>query len=264
MRHILLVLPVLITVSFAVVQARGQEADPSLAELLARARESFATFNSALPSIDCDESIHSFEDQQGKITNEQRATTLIRVRRQEGNSEEPFREERIFQSVNGKNYPPGTKLKVPFPLIVNGAFGEDFRGLLSENAVSCNRYEVLNYRGGLALKVSFGENASKTAACAKLLTTGVATFWLDRGTWQLLRAEFYYPKNGKGRFKGFSIDTDFGVTPFGGKSYVIPTKVFARLGEASGDDLLVYNAEYSNCHKFEATMRILPEMETPR
>jgi hypothetical protein len=264
LRHILVVPSVLILVSFAVVQACGQDADPQVDELLARTRASFATFNAALPSIDCDESIRSFEDQDGKTLNAQTATSLIRVRRQDGNAREPFREEREFQSVNGKTYPAGTKLKNPFSLLVNGAFGEDFRGLLSEDVVSCNRYEVLNYRGGLALKVSFGESALKTDACAKLPEPGVATFWLDRGTGQLVRAEFYYPKNGLRRFKGFSINTDFGVTPFGGKSYVIPTRVFARLGEASGDDLLVYSAEYSNCHKFESTMRIVPEMETPR
>ncbi len=264
MRNILVAPSALILVSFAVVQACGQDADPPLDELLARTRASLATFNSALPSIDCDESIYSFEDQQNTITNEQKATSLIRVRRQEGNAKEPFREEREFRSVNGRTYPPGTKFKNPFSLLVNGAFGEDFRGLLSEGAVSCNRYEVLNYRGGLALKVSFGESALKTDACAGLPAPGVATFWLDRGTWQLVRAEFYYPKDGLRRFKGFSISTDFGVTPFGGKSYVIPTRVFARLGEASGDDLLVYSAEYSNCHKFEATMRILPDTETPR
>ncbi|HMG84532.1 MAG TPA: hypothetical protein VK574_02245 [Terracidiphilus sp.] len=265
MKRILVVLPVLILVLFSVVRALGQSTDPPPDELLARARASFATFNSALPSIDCDESIRSFEDQNGKTTNEQRATSLIWVRRQEGNAKEPFREEREFRSVNGKTYPPGTKLKNPFSLLVNGAFGEDFRWLLSEDAVLCNRYEVLNYRGGLALKVSFGESALKTDTCAKLPTPGVATFWLDRGTWQLMRAEFYYPKDGLRKFKGFSINTDFGVTPFGGKFYVIPTKVSATLGQASGNDLLVYSAEYSNCHKFDATMRILPDtIETQR
>jgi len=261
----MVVLPVLAFLHLTASQVRGQDADPPLDKVLAKTRASFATFNSALPSIDCDESLVSFETRDGKKKREQKATTVIQVRRQEGNRAEPYKEERTFTSVNGKTYPAETTLQVPFPLIVNGAFGDDFSWLISEDAVSCNRYQVLHDSGGLALKVTFRQNAAKIAGCDKFSTTGVTTFLLDRATWQLLRVEVFYPQTKVKKYPTEAMITDFVVKPFGEKSYMIPAKVSATMSAPSGNDLLVYSAEYSNCHKFDATMRILPDpIETPR
>src|ERR1035438_5921407 len=62
---------------------RGQQASPALQEAIEGTQASIATFNSALPSIYCDESLHSFEIRGGKTKREQRVTSLIEVRRQE-------------------------------------------------------------------------------------------------------------------------------------------------------------------------------------
>lgn len=264
MRCIAITTPILISLLAAAVKAPGQKTDPPLDEVIAGARQSIATFSSALPSIYCDESLHSYEIRGGKTKREQTATTLIQVRRQDGNSKEPFKEERKFRSVDGKTLPEGTAVRLDLPLMLNGGFGDDFSVFFGKDSAACNKFQILDDApipagDGLALKISLGQNAAQNGTCIKLPTDGAATFWLNRGTWQVLRAEFHYPQSKVGTFSGLSIIKDFAAIPFGEKSYVIPAKVYAAMGKASGNDMLVYQAEYSNCHKFETTMRILPE-----
>ena len=247
----------------AAVTVPAQHAVPSTNEALAHVRENVDASNAALPNIFCDEKIDSREIRDGKIKREMTLAAVMRVTRNSDGGR-GFKEERSLITVDGKPARKGKQYKPPFLLF--GGFGQDFKDYLSSGVRQCNVYrlETDASAGGreYVLEVSVDPAKRDEPSCNGLRPQVSVKFRLNPDTFEIDRFEELAA--GAGRSLGFGdlhTATDYAMVPLGPKSFLIPVRVHAVLNQSSKPEEVVYDAEYSNCHRFGSTMTILPAAE---
>ena len=241
-----------------VLAARAQQDSAAALQTLQKVRAKLETSMATLPNIDCDEHVRSVGFIDHKVKREITIDSTMRATRQPDADE--FKEERTVRAVNGKT---GKKQRdVILPLSIAGGFGNSFSPYLALKYEQCHAYELKpsgNDKEMLMEVTGRLENYSNPA-CSQFKVETKAWFWLDADSAQLLRMESVSPHAGDAiRFKTLTTKTEYALVPLGTSSYLLPARVHAELALGSSDNAaLQYDAEYSNCHRFEVTMKILP------
>jgi hypothetical protein len=241
-----------------VLAARAQQDSAAALQTLQKVRAKLETSMATLPNIDCDEHVRSVGFIDHKVKRVVTFDATMRATRQPGAEE--FKEERTVRTVNGKAVKK--QRDVILPLSIAGGFGNSFSPYLALKYEQCHAYELKpsgNDKEMLMEVTGRLENYSNPA-CSEFKVETKARFWLDANSAQLLRMESVSPHAGDTiRFKTLTTKTEYALVPLGTSSYLLPARVHAELALGSSDNAaLQYDAEYSNCHRFEVTMKILP------
>lgn len=253
---------VLVFVSGPYARAQKAQPGPSIDSIVAGVRAGIQDFLVSLPSMVCDETMHSYEVRGKKKLREIQLGSEIEVKRQEGT--QSFKEERIYRSVNGKVMPQGTTFQISIPLVLQGGFANDFAEYFQPEFVACNEYQILQIDAeGLTLEVSRKQPLSANEARGKVYLGDVSVFLIDRSSWRIERAEVHARQTQVRDFKNLTWITEFAMIPLGDKTYNLPIRVDGTLKDASGKHQEMYTADYRNCHRFSATMKILPGIQAP-
>jgi hypothetical protein len=242
--------------------AAAQKTAPSVQEVLILARAHVAATFATLPDVFCDEKISSSELHNGKVKRVMTLDSLLTVRKS-GSGDEKLTEGREVHFVDGK--PAQKNKKYDLPYTFNGGFGLLFNSFLSSAYDQCNTYRIAAEEASevnlIGLEVSRKLNAKQTAGCETYLGSAVHTFWLDPATYEIQRIETraQLPDGSRG-FKSITGRNDFAMVQFGPKSYLLPASVrVIETREPDSSQQYLFEAHYSNCHKFAASTSILSD-----
>ena len=244
--------------------ACGQQGKRPVEEVVARVRANLEASNAIIPDVFCTEHLRSAEMRNNQVKHEVILDSVLRATRQPDGSDE-FKEERSIEQANGKPAKKGKKFSLPLS-IANG-FGATFASYLAPEYAPCNKFRLTGDPSGkdVILEIARAPQIEHVEACAKLAPGTSARFWLDPDSLEILRFEVTTPHAGApSGFDNFSSTIDYAPIPLGPRMCRLPTRVHADLKKSSGSDELVYDASYSNCHRFGSTMTIVPgTMEAP-
>ena len=241
-----------------VVVARAQQDDATALQTLGKVRANLEASIATLPNIDCEEHVRSVGLIDNKVKREVTLDSTMRATRQPDADE--FKEERTLRAVNGK--PPKKQRNVSLPLSIAGGFGNSFSPYLALKYEQCHTYALLPSGNDkeMLMEVTGSLENYRNPLCRQFTVETKARFWLDADSAQILRMETDSPHAGDAiGFKTLTTKTEYALVPLGKSSYLLPVRVHAELTRGNSEDVAMqYDAEYSNCHRFEVTMKILP------
>ena len=225
-------------------------------QVVAALVEDSKRYEAALPSLSCDESIVSRRVKKGKVKDEVRIESTLRVIRT-GDEEEPFTEKHQFKSLNG--VPLGTEVRPHIPYFVSGAFANGL-GHSTLGQMACYDLTLTEDSPTTWLMVRKTKPVSKEmqAVCGEYWPGVRNMTWIDKKTGHVTRVQVTHPKELSTRHK---------VVPFGLLEYaptVLGTETFwlpvgGRMHDEKDEGQMT--VVYSGCKRYTATARILEGVE---
>jgi hypothetical protein len=246
-----------IVLGVCAVAAHAQQGSAAAIRTLEKTRANVETSVAALPNIDCEEHVRSVQIIDNKPRHAIEVDSTVRATRQQNADE--FKEERILHKLNGKA--PKKQAQVSLPLSLAGGFGNSFSPYLSLKYEWCHEYELVpsGTETKILLEVVDRMENYRDAVCSQFSVQTRARFWLDAESLRILRMEAVSPHAGERiGLKTLSTRTDYALVPLGQNSYLLPVRVHAELARSDGSIAEQYDAEYSKCRRYGATVRILP------
>uniref|UniRef100_A0A7V4XRD8 Lipoprotein n=1 Tax=Acidobacterium capsulatum TaxID=33075 RepID=A0A7V4XRD8_9BACT len=263
----------------AVAQANAQEMNA--ARVMQQLRISVKEMTSALPDITCHEQVTSTRAVRGKVRTRQHFEYLLTVTHPAKTGED-FPEQRKLLTFDGKPVRKG-KGRSPVFSIIDG-FGTTWSGVLAPEHAPCQidtaREIMMNGEKVIELDVRVNPNALSLPACHgdQDDPNKTATFWISPRTGRLLRAHVHHPHGKVTRtrllfgiphsmglvstthpYVDINIETHYSAVQFGPDLTVIPNMVDATVIYLKKPDVrLTYQAVNSDCHRFVATVKIVP------
>ncbi len=254
--------PSLFLAAVCVAAAQAQQGDLSVRQILEKVRANVEASVAALPNIDCEEHLRSVELAGHKVKSSITLDSTMRATRQPNADE--FEEEHTYHALNGKAPKKGTR--VVLPLSIAGGFGNSFSPYLASKYDRCHEFTLLpsGTEKEILLEVVGRLESYQSALCSEFMLDLKARFWLDAGSAQILRMEAVSPTAGEQiGFKALTSRTEYALVPLGEKSYLLPVHVHADLARNDGSIARQYDAEYSHCRRYGATVEILPSSDPP-
>ncbi len=248
-------------------------------QVLAGVRANIATTIATLPDVECQEQTHSVYLHNGKVKQDVTLNSTLQARRMNGKTGD-FSEERTPApggSINGKPTKPGKKYGLPFN--ITDGFGTTYEWALSPKVEPCLTYKIIH--GTAAEKDWIGLQLSpksiSTPHCSTTDVASVVTFWLDPVSYQIRRYQIVDPHAmmhltekifiSKYEPRYYVGSTDYALISLGQKQYLLPEKVqgTAWKKELNSPDERMYTAQYSGCHIFRSSIKIItdPTAVTP-
>jgi hypothetical protein len=231
----------------------GSQQSPSLDVVLDRLDAYASQYQSALPSLVCDEQITSQAlNEKGKVTQEVKMHSTLREIRT-GNLYDPFREEREVKD-QGRRFARRTS---QLPYFVEGGFA-GLVGFQSWKQRECFDYVLSSADNGqtvhleMALKKTF-----VNSSCAKLPADLHRTVIADAQTGRIVHTERTIAPEaaviGDGVYFG---GIDYAPRVLGEQTFWLPSRFYSMDAENSGR----MTATYSNCHRYTVELKIVPGM----
>lgn len=265
------------------VQSYAQKENAT--EILARVRTSVQQMTNALPSLVCREEVVSTKMERGKVKVKGNFGYQLTVTLPAKPGDE-YPEERKLLTYNGKPI-HRNKRHTPVFLYLDG-FGTTFDGILSPAASRCLLYSAhaTSEDGVKILELDVRKNhaalALRVCRIYKEDPDGTASFWISADTGQLLRFYAHMPHVRITWQRGIGIphsvgleiktmplsnvvtDTDYHSVQFGPALTIIPAKVNVTAILLKKPYIeYTYHAVQSECHRFLATVTLLPVKMVP-
>ena len=203
-----------------------------------------------MPNFTCDESIRAEEKKKGKTRHLTETTGSFRVLKSLDGGW-PV-ESRLVAVENGKPVKQGTNAKLP--VVLKGGFGRVLPLYFDAARRSCFRYALEPGR------VTFEAVPEVAAlpACAGVAPQAKGFAALDAGTGAVTHVERTVPDTvaAKTGYAAFSA-VDFATAQMNGQSLQVPQRIVGEI--ARGDSRYRFEAQYSSCHLFTGTARLLPD-----
>lgn len=244
---------------------------PSIQQVLAGVRANIATTIATLPNVECQEQAHSASFHNGKLKHEVTLNSTLQARRMNDKTGD-FAEERIPApggSINGKPTKPGKKYGLPF--YITDGFGTTYEWSFSPKIAACLKYKLVTGTAAeshwVGLQVT--PSGADPAHCGTPNAGMVVTFWLDPATYQIRRFQIVNPHAMVHLTEKIFISkyeprymvgtTDYRLVTLGQKQYLLPEKIHTTVWEKeqNSPDEMTYDAQYSGCHMFGSTVRIV-------
>jgi hypothetical protein len=271
-------------ISLAPVHADAQKINT--VEAVARLRASVQLMTNALPSVVCRERVISTKIVRGRIKIKEQLSYRLTVTRPSRPGSD-FPEKRELLTRNGKRVRRGKNYNPIF--WVSDGFGTRFNNILSPSVRRCFLYSTrrTTVEEQSAIEIGFRVNpkASDLSTCNVYEhdPKGTATFWVSADSGRLLLFRTHRPHTtvllfhrvvGIPHSVGLAIqaqppsdvvvDIDYHVMQFGPKLTVIPATVDATAILLKKPYIkFTYHALHSGCHRFLATVTLLPDKTTP-
>jgi len=242
--------------------AGAQSQTPATDEVIAQVSKNVARFRDTLPDFVCNETITSRVIENEKVKEQRIIESLFTWARKNA---QPYPvESREVLAIDGKPVRKGTKMpNAPF---------------LPRELTVLNLILVLAPEPGAPpffyeYKVGGRENVGEVSAlriefeqmkplAGTLRQAGTA--WVDLEFMQAVRTELHFVGFARSSvmddFDSYSILTDYSKVEFNAKPYWLPRSVKVEgareKGGISNGHIARYLAEYSNCHKFDASVEL--------
>lgn len=236
----------------------AQTPTPSIDDVLKRVRTNITTYIASLPSFECEEHIDSKETRSGQVIHQTQLTSLLRVKHTEEPTQ-PLVELRRIQTVDGR---PAKKKTYHLPLSISGAFDDAFANLFDERTANCYQYALEpphdSDNAPLVLSMSLRPDARAISACAQIAPDSSAKVYLDTLSYQIVGLKTRFPHSHIRDFSDLHISYGYSVVSLSGKKFLLPESVDAELTNSRSGSALQYEATYTDYHKFDVTMTIIP------
>jgi hypothetical protein len=238
-----------------------------LNEVLGTVSQNVKDFQDMLPDFVCNEKVTSTAFESGKMRKERVVESIFTgVQRslEEDRVGFVFSESRDVVAIDGKPVPKGTRFpKLPYRFA--GGFSSLLVMTFAPENLQYHDYSIADrYRSasGDALLVRFAtkEGQQKLRAVfqgKQLIEKDVGAAWIDSMSFRvvrLLRQSLNLPPV----FTRSATTVDYGPVTIDEKQFWMPTKINAEVTERSTGTTVSYVAEYSDCRKFTADIKIVP------
>jgi hypothetical protein len=176
---------------------------------------------------------------------------------------EPLSEVRHLNSVDGK---PAKKGKVyRLPITVAGLFSNAFWTLFDNEHAGCYSYKLesreVSSSEPFVVNLSVKPGSSGAAPCDKIAPDVTAIVWLDPASFQIIRIDKRFPSAKWGGYVDYRSSVKYSPVMLKGKLFLLPDTVTGQISNPKSSGELLYSATYSDFHKYDATVTILPVSE---
>ncbi len=244
---------------------------PTLDEILAQLEANLNQYDHRLPSLYCDEQIHSSQMAPDERDQNTTADSVFRVKRvPRPDHTTALVESREIQYVDGK---PATSQNLDGPSLQNGAFEGGF-AVVSLNQRRCMSYalqKVNRDRPTEPYVVRFATVLTRenTADCL-LQENSRGRVFIDPASMQITRLEITTPRHTIIPGNNFEppvigrrdLTVDYASVLLGGETFWMPSTITMRSSNAAGTfhaRVWSFRATYRNYHRLEVTSRIVPD-----
>lgn len=227
--------------------AWSQQAAPdNLDETLKRLGDSAKELQHSLPSFTCEETGLSEWHFRGRTGDHDIFTATLRAKR---TSEGTLSESYQLTHLNGRPFSSG---EFTFPYYVSGGFERAMRYFLPEQQV-CYRYSLSNNR------LTF-EPAPDVATHAECVNSGLQGMALLDENGDILHLERRVPQQAAKQFNLAPFASiDFAPVVLNGKTFRLSSHMSSEM--IQGEFVMHFEATYSDCRLFTATVKIVPANE---
>lgn len=244
----------------------GKGLAQSLDEVLDRVSKNVEEFQDQLPDFVCTEKVTSSEFESGKLIKERVVESIFTgVQRSiEANRVQfAFTESREVMAIGGKPVPKGT----PFPKLpyrYAGGYSSLLVTTFARDNLGTHNYSIADtYNSGtsssLLVRFATKEDQQKLRGVfqgTQLVAKDVGAAWIDQKTFRVLRLQ-RQSLNLPPVLSRSIATVDYGPVTIGDTKFWMPTKVRADVNERNSRVSVSYVAEYSDCRKFMADIKLL-------
>jgi hypothetical protein len=244
----------------------GKALAQSLDEVLDRVSKNVREFQDQLPDFVCTEKVTSTEVESGKLIKErvvESVFTGVQRSTPENQVHFAFTESREVVAINGKPVRKGT----PFPKLpyrYAGGYSSLLVTTFAPDNLESHNYSIGDtYKSGnsSALLVRFAtkENQQKLRGIfqgTQLIAKDIGAAWIDPKTFHVLRLQ-RQSLNLPPVLSRSMVTVDYGSVTIGEAKFWMPTRVRADVNERNSRVRVSYEAEYSDCRKFMADIKLL-------
>jgi hypothetical protein len=245
--------------------------DTDMASTVLQVQKNIAALRAKLPNFVCKEQIDMQEVADGKVVKTgQHVSTLVAVRRRQGESDSGFAESRedISATENGKQVK--AEGYVP-PFGVRGGFAEDLFQSFDESRGKCYDFNLAGreeVRGRTALVVNIQSKADDQKLgpqCAHVAARSTAKVWIDAESLQVVRLQKPTAKSlwfqgpfakTNGEYLGTSV-IEYAPVIINDVKYWLPAEKRVEFVKTKGQRSFAYQIEYSDFHKFDTSIKIV-------
>ena len=248
-----------------------QTRTPTLDEILARLETNLNHYDHRLPSLYCDEQIHSSQEVPDERDQNTTTDSIFRVKRvTRRDHTTALDESREIQYVNGK---PATSQNFDGPTLLSGAFEGGF-AVVSLNQRTCMSYTLQRInrdRPTESYVVRFATVLTRenTADCL-LQENSKGRVFIDPASMQITRLEITTPRhtiipgssNEPPVIGRRDLTIDYASVLLGGETFWMPSTIAMRSSNGAGTfhaRVWSFRATYRNYHRLEVTSRIVPD-----
>jgi hypothetical protein len=238
----------------------------SLDDLLAAVSRNVQEFQDQLPDFVCTEKVTSSEFESGRVIKEkvvesiftgvQRSTDQNRVHF-------AFTESREVVAINGKPARKGTMFpKLPYRF--SGGFSSLLVTTFAPDNLRVHNYSIADtYKSGTAtsLLVQFSTKQDQHQLRGifqgkELIARDIGAAWIDQKSFRVLRLQ-RQSLNLPPVLTRSIATADYGPVTIGDKQFWMPKKIAAEVNERNSRVTVSYVAEYTDCRKFMADIKLL-------
>jgi hypothetical protein len=244
----------------------GNAVAQSLGELLDRVSTNVKEFQEQLPDFVCTEKVTSTEFEAGKLIKQKIVeSTFTGVQRStaENRVNFAFTESREVVAVDGKPVRNGA----PFPKLpyrYAGGYSSLLVTTFAPDNLDSHNYSMGDtYKSGnssaLLVRFTTKEDQQKLRGIfqgTQLIAKDVGAAWIDQKTFRVLRLQ-RQSLNLPPALSRSIATVDYGPVTIGGTEFWMPTRVRADVNERNSRVSVSYVAEYSDCRKFMADIKLL-------
>ncbi len=224
-------------------------------------------FQDTLPDFVCNERITSTESADGRVL-KQRVVESVFTGVQRSNVENRYRfaftESREVLAIDGKTVRTGTAFpKLPYRFA--GGFSSLLITTFAPENLRHHNYSIGDtYKSGTGTSVLVQFATKEDQQALRTMFQGTRVFakdvgaaWIDLESLRVLRLQrqaLNLPSN----FSRSMTSADYGPVTIGEKQFWMPTRIRAEVVEGNSRTTVTYMAEYSDCRKFTADIKLLP------
>ena len=245
--------------------------DTNVASVVAQVRGNISSLRAKLPDFVCKEQIDMQEIADGKVVKTgQHVSTVVAVRRRQGESDSGFAESRQDTSATENGKPVKAEGYVP-PLGVRGGFAEDLFQSFDETRGKCYDFDLAGreeVRGRSTLVVNILSKADDRhlgPQCAHVAARSTTKVWIDAESFQVLRLQKPAAKSlwfqgpfakTNGEYLG-TLVIEYAPVIINGVSYWLPAEKRVEFVKTKGQLRFAYQIEYRDFHKFGTSIKIV-------
>jgi len=239
----------------------------SLNEVLGAVSQNVKEFQDLLPDFVCNERVTSTQFDSGKMRKEKVVESIftgVQRSREEDRVGFAFAESRDIVAIDGKPAPKGTAFpKLPYRFA--GGFSSLLIMTFAPDNLPYHDYSIADRHrsaSGDSLLVRFATKQGQQKLRAvfqgkQFIEKDVGAAWIDSTSFRvvrLLRQSLNLPPV----FTRSSTTVDYGPVTIDEKQFWMPMKINAEVTERYSGATVSYVAEYTDCRKFSADIKIVP------
>lgn len=249
-----------------------QARKPSLEGILQRLEANLNHYDTAVPSLFCDEHVISRMEQPGPLPQDVITDSIFRLSRiRKPDHTTTLVESREIQRVDGK---PATSQNMDGPSLLSGAF-EGAQAVVSINQSACMNYELLGTNGDspnqpYIIRFATVLNPRNSTNCI-LQEQSTGRVFIDPASMHVTRLELTTPRHAIIPGDAWTppvigkrvVTIDYASVLLGNQTFWMPSAITMRNTTGFGFHRIVWSfrATYRNYHRLEVTSRIIPGSE---